>query len=535
MMTLRTILIAMVVTAALAMPGARALASLTADDLLLVVNKNVPSGRELAEHYAKARGVPDGRIIEIDAPDTFDVSAQAYREKILAPVRAGLTAPERAGKIKCVVLFFGVPVHVEPEKPTQSQVLEATNVNKILAVARGSLRDSVEGFEKVVVEIEPAYQPPNQQKEQNEDVEFLIARAQQAEAVGKQGLSKLPDSPDRQAKQAKFLQAMQSFTKLPPVPGLPGKVPATQPTFSELSELLTRSSIDPVARTRMRELAYQSNNILSFAKVVNDQSQMLSFEDVGASVDSELSMALWPGYQRARFIGNPLHWRVPQSAARPLTMMTARIDGPTVELARARLDESMDAEREGQSGNYVIDTRGHRDPKDPYSQFDQWMRNYAALAIKGAGMEHVLVDEREELLPSASASGVAIYAGWTKYRSPNSPCSYVPGAIAIHIASFELLSWNGDGWCPALMKDGAAVTVGSVEEPYASAFPRPDEFFPMILTGKTTLAEAYWKTIPWTSWKMVLIGDPLYRPYSKKPVLTPEDLPEHLRGLLDAK
>ena len=55
---------------------------------------------------------------------------------------------------------------------------------------------------------------------------------------------------------------------------------------------------------------------------------------------------------------------------------------------------------------------------------------------------------------------------------------------------------------------------------------------PLLLTAKLTLSEVYWKTAPMTSWMQALIGDPLYRPYAKNPLLKPADLPATLRAAL---
>jgi hypothetical protein len=75
--------------------------------------------------------------------------------------------------------------------------------------------------------------------------------------------------------------------------------------------------------------------------------------------------------------------------------------------------------------------------------------------------------------------------------------------------------------------------VGPVAEPYLHSFPPADEFFPLLLTGKLTLAEVYWKSNPMTSWMNTCIGDPLYKPYAVKPVLTVEDLPAQLQKAVD--
>ena len=66
---------------------------------------------------------------------------------------------------------------------------------------------------------------------------------------------------------------------------------------------------------------------------------------------------------------------------------------------------------------------------------------------------------------------------------------------------------------------GAAATLGPVREPYLQAFPPPDDFFRVFLSGKVTLVECYYLTSPFTSWRMMLIGDPLYNPFREHPVM----------------
>jgi hypothetical protein len=109
---------------------------------------------------------------------------------------------------------------------------------------------------------------------------------------------------------------------------------------------------------------------------------------------------------------------------------------------------------------------------------------------------------------------------------------FVPGAVGYHIASYELTSLRdptNTGWGRGLIGDGVVATVGPVSEPLLHAFPAPDDFFPLLLTGKLTLAEVYWRTCPLTSWKMCALGDPLYTPFKRDPALRIDDLPERLR------
>lgn len=68
-------------------------------------------------------------------------------------------------------------------------------------------------------------------------------------------------------------------------------------------------------------------------------------------------------------------------------------------------------------------------------------------------------------------------------------------------------------WCKMMIEKGVAPTLGPVSEPHVEAFPPPEVFFGLLIEGSLTLAECFAASNPFWSWKMVLIGDPLYRPF----------------------
>ena len=74
------------------------------------------------------------------------------------------------------------------------------------------------------------------------------------------------------------------------------------------------------------------------------------------------------------------------------------------------------------------------------------------------------------------------------------------------------------------LSDGVAATYGPVAEPYLLAFADPSEFFGLILTGRFSLVEAYYYTKPFNSWMMLLVADPLYRPFAANPQLKLDDV-----------
>jgi len=199
------------------------------------------------------------------------------------------------------------------------------------------------------------------------------------------------------------------------------------------------------------------------------------------------------------------------------------------------ISSSAAVERTGLQGQFAIDARGML-PKDPYGLYDQSLRNLATIVRLHTKLK-VTLDDRDEVFAPHSVGNVALYCGWYSLRHYVPGCSFNRGAVGFHVASFELLSLHTpgeSGWVRGLLTDGVVATLGPVAEPYLESFPEPDEFFPLLLTGKLTLAEVYWRTTPMTSWMQDCIGDPLYRPYAVNPALAVEDLPAGLRGCVGA-
>jgi uncharacterized protein (TIGR03790 family) len=270
--------------------------------------------------------------------------------------------------------------------------------------------------------------------------------------------------------------------------------------------------------------------------------QSLSHAASGAAVDSELMLLWWPAYDLSRWVINPLYWQLPEvnRLGRPPVMMTSRLDGPTPDIAKRLVDDALKAEATGLSGKVYIDARGIRyDPKaDPsgtgYGGYDESFREAAHLLEKSAKMD-VVLDNTEELFPVGSCRQCALYCGWYALKNYRACCQFVPGAIAWHLASLEMTTLRPPGkeWAGNLLRDGAAVTIGPVAEPFTVGFPKPEEFFGFLVTGEYTLVECYARTTLLTSWVVALVGDPLYNPYGKTPKLkswevTPSPQGSHL-------
>src|SRR6516164_1985985 len=70
-------------------------------DVIIIVNKNMPVSRELADHYMKARGVLTENVVTLDLPKEEDISRKDYDEKLVKPLREALK--DRKDKVKCLL------------------------------------------------------------------------------------------------------------------------------------------------------------------------------------------------------------------------------------------------------------------------------------------------------------------------------------------------------------------------------------------------------------------------------------------------
>jgi len=241
--------------------------------------------------------------------------------------------------------------------------------------------------------------------------------------------------------------------------------------------------------------------------------------DSEASVDSELSLLYWRDYDLRRWLPNLLNPVFGSSLKRPFpppTLMVARLDGPTAELASELVDHAIRAEGQGLDGKFYIDSSSaKRKQGKMYKVYDELLEKLAE-GVRANTKFDVVVDESGAMFPVDSCPDAALYCGWYSPRRYVDAFTWAPGAVGFHISSFAaqgLHNKDSQNWCKRMIEEGVAATLGPVSEPYLHSFPPPDNFFRVLLSGKVSLVESYYMTKPFNSWRMVLIGDPLYTPF----------------------
>ena len=277
-----------------------------------------------------------------------------------------------------------------------------------------------------------------------------------------------------------------------------------------------KSKIEQLEQKVSADSARQKEKISHRLAQLQSEIDSIVGKETGACVDSELSMVLFGDYELYRWQPNELKNSVLFLDSK--TLMVCRLDGPSSEIARNLVDKAIIGEKLGLRGTAYIDSRGIPDDKKPYSfgHFDESLRDLAAL-IKLRTTIPVKQESTERLFAPGECPYTFLYCGWYSLKNYVDAFDFVNGAIGYHISSWEAVDLrdpNSSQWCPAMLKDGITATLGAVAEPYLHAFPEPRAFFLELFNGRC-LVEAYYRTKPFNSWQLVLIGDPLYRPFKK--------------------
>jgi uncharacterized protein (TIGR03790 family) len=261
----------------------------------------------------------------------------------------------------------------------------------------------------------------------------------------------------------------------------------------------------------------------------------------GAAVDSELACLPMP---EPRLLAgpepNPLLGATNWAVLDPTNgiLLVTRLDGPTPDIARKLVDKAMEAETNGLWGRAYFDARGITNSGAEYFLGDNWMRA-AAQITRRLGFETVLDDKPETFSAGFPMSHIAIYAGWYDggvsgpFTRPT--VEFMPGAFAYHLHSFSAATIRSatDYWVGPLLAKGATATMGAVDEPYLAGTPDVALFLSRLVYSGFSFGEAAWAAQNSLSWQTLAVGDPLYRPFARRPDLLHAELEKRQSKLLE--
>lgn len=538
-------------------PAARSDA-LTGADVVVLANGTSADSIALARSYAARRGIDEKRIVLVRTSRTTEITRPRYEAEILKPVRLALTQRGLRDRTRCLCLMWGLPLRI-----AESRDSPAAKARAAAYAAHRKLHYRLAIDYKLLSTVGRTFPEP---------------RTRQLKPIGKLFLSPMPEPPKPLPKVAALRDDLQQLlalkqlevAKLPnaaqrklasrqllalhlELRGLQGLIehirkhrPPDAPDVQALQKQLAEadSRLGQMRRARptpdgLREvlgLIEQKGGvlmaILQAAKVDSQVRRASHVVKTEAAVDSELALLWWQGYPSRGPVRNALHWRNRAAAkTAPPVLMTARIDGPSAGDAQRMIKASSAVEKTGLQGVFYIDAGGpnrvaaaaRKQYDARLSQLHQFVRTQTKLKV--------VLDSKPTLFAKNSCPHAALYVGWYSLRKYVPAFMWTPGAVGWHVASWEAVHLHDPAsqeWCPRMIQNGVAATLGAVSEPLLTQFPAPEEFFPLLLTGRYTIAECYWRTIPAASWQVTLIADPLYNPFKANPQVKLDALPPGL-------
>ncbi|MBS3733849.1 MAG: TIGR03790 family protein [Phycisphaerae bacterium] len=545
-------MVACLCLAACVVPAGRA-AALEPDEVAVVANAQSEESVALARLYLKVRNIPADRLVLVHTTKSYHVSRDKYNTQIAEPLRTVLRERGLADDIRAVCLMWHVPVRVGkanlPRVHAAKAIYakEAEKARYRLAIAAELLDEVGRKFPEPKTDgIEPLgdlFPGARTTPDPLPELGKLLGKLQRTLQAKHATITKIADPAKQKIAWRQYLAVLKEVQGVrgvllhikkhdPPIDlkrrPLLDRLKAAGET---LREVKASKLSGETAKTLSDALGEVGGAATAGANAHRQTQQLKRFSWADASVDSELALLWWGDYEPAGARPNLLHWRHAAKAAGkdvPRTLMTARIDGPTPEIARRLINDAVAAEKSGLTGTFYLDAGCERSKK-----YDGHLKKLAGFVRRRVDGERINVhlDTAKPVLKPDSAPNAALYVGWYSLRKYVSAFTWRQGAVGWHIASFEakhLRDPDSNEWCVKMLQNGVAATLGAVDEPYLHGFPMPQEFFGLLLTGRYTLAECYWRTVPMTSWRMTLIGDPLYTPFAGRGLLRESDLPDGL-------
>lgn len=497
--------------------------SLEPDQILVIANESNPASIRIAEHYCSKRNVPKQNILllRLGAPLDNTITRNKYDEQIASPIKAKLSKPDFAAKIKCLLTVYGVPYKVDGRKVLPGSEKLLADLKELADGDSQIIRGAIVQLKRLGIT-----RPVTDKPVTITSYDKLVKDSRKQAGNALQRIKAMSDPKLRKEHSLQYVKLHQLLfgksetEKQVRANSFLGSTLGIkdQPGYQDATLKIKKAHAEKWPQQKRKdEKVYRSlqriYGFYSSLRELNNDIEILKGIETFASVDSELSMVMFDEYELYRYQLNELKRRTFWFNVK--TLMVSRLDGPSEKIASGLVEKAIAAERIGLKGSAYFDSG--KSGGGMYAAFNGYIHDTAML-VKNRSKLNVVEETTSTLFQPGQCPDTVLYCGWYSLEKYIDAFDFVVGAVGYHIASFEAINLRDSQslqWCPAMLRDGITATLGPVAEPYLHTFPRPDEFFSQLLSGKQ-LAEAYYRTKPYNSWQMLLIGDPLYRPFPKR-------------------
>jgi len=108
--------------------------ALEPNEILIIANNDCPPSLALARYYCEKRTVPPDNILPRPLGTNLNdtISRDDYNKQLAEPIRAKLSAGKFAGKIKCLLTTYGVPIKVGNRDALKNQIDKLPQLKNLL-------------------------------------------------------------------------------------------------------------------------------------------------------------------------------------------------------------------------------------------------------------------------------------------------------------------------------------------------------------------------------------------------------------------
>ncbi|NLF32245.1 MAG: TIGR03790 family protein [Planctomycetes bacterium] len=517
-------------------------------EIVVVVNSAQGESVALGRFYCAERGVPQDNIVALDLPTDATISADDYIERLRDPLRKAIADKGLSDRVRCLLTVRGVPYRLAAGRPPREIEAILAWCDQAVGNARRRVARNLMLLETVGAGIPAGVTAqadpedlqalfgtlPTSPSEAPEMAD-LIARFGPAVRQKAAEVRDLPDPALRSVAARQLVGLYLDTFGLIAWPAAVEAVGADGPPVP--ADYLRRQDKATREVVRLMNIARPDGRI--FGEVERHLQVRGGAEDVHrtltemaartanrpgdsrAAVDSELSLLFWDDYVREGHVPNCLMWM--HDAQRPQferlhgpVLMVSRLDGPTVASVMRMVRDAITAEGQGLGGTCYVDFAAAAAPVRAY---EKAMAELVRLLQTSTSVP-VVTDTSLAPFGPGKCPQAALYVGWQSADMYIESFDWQTGAVGYHVAPTEALDLrNGDSprWVPRMLASGVVATLGAADEPGTTAFPSPAAFYALLLTGRMTVAEAYWRTTPAASWRVMLLADPLYCPFRNAP------------------
>ncbi len=466
------------------------------ENTILVVNPASADSVRIADHYARRRGIADVNRIElVGVPDKRRINVATFKSLILAPLLSEITGRGLGRQARLVAYSAGFPTEIDIRE--HQSKLDDANLRKLFTPV-ASLPGATFHFLPILGD-QPNYLQPGSNFYARGPMQrsFVNPFATDPEAFGQ---AKADQDAGRYAEAAAgFHDLIRRDPAQHPIALLAARSAAA-------AKLPDQATLDLLAAAKM---GWWSRG---YVEVDNDLAPLLTRPGVG-EVIANLPDGVTDWQPPVGFVGHRV-WTpsgVPTDTGEGYNYLLSAclaVTGPgamTADEAIAQLDRSIDADGSQPTGKFVFCQTGDVRTTTRLPGFATAIK---ALALAGYRAEIVTGS-----VPQLTADIAGLMIGTPRFDWAASGSTLTPGAIAENLTSFGgVVDQKGQTTLFELLRGGAALSSGTVTEPYAVQFKFPHPMMHLAYTAGLTAIEAMTGQVQ-SPYQLLIVGDPLCNPY----------------------